>query len=305
MSSDKIEYQCNFFDIFGLTSNDEYKLRINLIDNGIIYYKGRIFESFSELFGIQLSDYVNKPLILELIEEKGLDSLYELKIGICKTNILLNINKEENLFRFMRLQWAKEAYKDGIFRIRYSVEYLKDRNNQARKDNEHILKSELNLKSVFNLTANKQINVKNAIINTFDVNVNKYILCFSYEFDKRLFEEFEVDACLVIINPTEFERRFEKELRNYDFMATRIFYNNQIHPYGIFFNKERIYNIQKEVRFSWTNFNEPIICTENDLLNENIGWISEKMKKYIDIKIGSLQDISFVVDKKGNRINFT
>lgn len=304
MSNDKIEYQCNFFDVFSLTVNDKYKLRINLIDNEIIYYKGRIFESLSKLFTIYLFVYVNKPLILELIEEKGLDSLYKLKIGICKTNTLLNVEKEKNLFRFMNLKWAKEAYLKGTFRIKYSIEYLKEIHNLSRKDNEHILQTELNTKTIFNLSTNQQINAENVIVNTSDLNVNKYILCFSYEFDDRLFDEFQVDACLVITDTIEFERRFERILEYYDFISTRIFYNNQIHPYGVFFNKKENYSIQKEVRFSWTNFNNPIICTENDLMYENVKWISEKMNEYVDIEIGSLEDISFVIDKEGNKINF-
>lgn len=296
--------QCNFFDIFGLTAEDKYKSRLNLIDKDCFYSKGTIFEPDTKLFDGWLCFYENKPLIIELIENRGIDSVYSFKIGIFSGGTFVNTKMEKNLFRFTPERWAKVAYLNGSFRIKYSIEYLKKVHNDARKDNEHILKEELKNCVITDLKTGKETKADNAVKKSFDLNVNSFVLCLAYEYDERLFEKFDSDACLVITDVEEFENRLSKSILNYNLVGSRVFYNNQLHRRGPLFNKNGYFKNQKEFRFLWQNPTNPICCSEEDIELENIEWISKKMPEYIDINMGSLKDISFVIDRSGKRINF-
>ena len=289
---------CNFFDIFELTADKKYKSRINLKDKNRFFPKGTIFDSDSRLFNGFLCFYEYKSLLIEEIE----DSIYEFSIGICKNSMFLNVEKEKNLFRFAKLKYNRESYENGSFRIKPSLDYIRNEYNNARKDNEHVLN--INRRNAFViLESGEKTPIDNMVESHTDRNINNYILCMAYEFDENLFSEFESDTCLVITDTNEFERRLSKVMKDYDLIGLRVFYNNILHPYGPVFNKSSCYKIQKEFRYSWLNYNNPIECKTEELIHLDKEILLEKIPKYIDIEIGSLEDISFLIDIYGNRID--
>lgn len=300
--------QCNFFDIFGFTSNDNhYKSLINLLDKDKFYPRGTIFNYDSILFNEILCFYERTLLIIEIVEEKGLDTIFKFKRNDNPSKshpLFVFYRKEEKLFRFAEKKWIKKAYLEGNFRIKPALDYLKNEYNEARQDNEQLLEQKI--------LVNGKIDGSKYII---DCNINQYILCMSYEYDARLFEEFKpkgrdkseaIMACLVIEDTKEFEKRLfnEYKLKEYNLQSSRIFYNNFPHSLNILFNKERKFKMQKEYRFLLTTYNKQINCGLNKIMGEKKELLDKLEDKYFDIYIGSLKDIAYVEDIEGNRINF-
>lgn len=301
--------QCDFFEIFELTSNtDEYKSRVNLKIEDTYYPKRTIFKYDYKLFDCFLCFYENKSFTLEIIEQNGLNFIYTIKQGDSTGSHFINQEKEKTLYRFGELKWLKKAYFKGNFLIKPSIHYLKNEYNNAQQDNEHLIQKPLLSPTINGIPVTGDINY-------FDLNINNYILCMSYEFDQKLFEAFKPQdeeillsdmACLVITDPIEFERRLKlvNEMKHYIMMNLRVRYNDNIHPLGPIFNKNREFKIQKEFRFTWINPSKPIRCSEDDILNRNQQLLNKLPKESYNINIGSLEDISFIINSKGNRISF-
>ena len=303
--------QCNFFDIFGLTSDDNYyKSRISLQDKDNYYPKDSIFRFDDRIFGDFICFYEDKELIIESIKRRKLDDIYSFKIKDDYSKeypIFIKYFIEKNLYRFAEKKWIKKAYLEGNFKIKPSIDYMKKEYDIARQDNEHLISEKL---ANATMTINSRtVPVTNAEKNYIDCDINKYIFCMSYEFDKRLFDEFKPKndaemACLVITDPKELERRLLNEIKNYSIIGTRVYYNNQIHRAGPLLNKNRQFIVQKEFRFILYDLNNPIECNSNEIINEKKEILNRLPYEYIDINLGSLADISFVIDSEGKRLCF-
>lgn len=303
---------CNFYDIFGLTSDDKYKLRVSLQDKDIYYPKNTIFNYDSKIFDGFICFYEGRELILEVIEERKLDNIFKFKIKTdSKKNYsrFINADKEKNLFRFAEKKWIKKAYLEGNFRIKPSIDYIRNEYNEARQDNEHLLA--IKMGNSFMNYSDKVIPVENVTKFFIDTNINKYILCMSYEYDERLFDEFKAKnedkncmLCLVITDTHEFERRLTKAVESYDMIGARVSYSEIPNNLGIIFNKSRKFKIQKEFRFLFYNLDTSILCNDDDITNKEKEVLDKLSYKFIDINLGSLEDIAFVVNNEGEKINF-
>lgn len=299
--------ECNFFDIFGLTSEDNYyKSRVSLQDNNNYYPKNTIFKCNDKVFDNFLWFYEDKELIIESIVRRKLDDIFRFKIKedySKKYQIFIKYFFEKNLYRFMTKKRALEAYLEGSFRIINALDFIKNEHNKARKDNENLLIQRLNNCTVTNLQSGKDFNVNNVNKTIYHLDINNYILCMAYEYDKRLYNEFDADTCLVITDPEEFKNRIENTIENYTLTPMRVSYNNLLHHSGVMFCKDKIFKIQKEFRFLWNDFGNPKICSIDDINKGAKIYFENELPEFFDIRIGSLQDISFLVNKEGERIH--
>lgn len=298
--------QCNFFDIFGLTSDDKYyKSRISLQDKDNYYPKNSIFRFDDKIFGNFIFFYEDKELIIESIKQRKLDDIYCFKIKENyeeKYSMFVNCSIEKNLYRFMSKKRALEAYYEGSFRINNALDFVKDEHNKARKDNENLIMQNLNNCVITNVKSRKNFNATNVVKSTYTLDINNYILCMAYEFDSRLFKEFDSDICLVITDPEEFKSRIKNSIDNYTLISHRVYYGDLVPIMGIMFCKDKMFKIQKEFRFLWKNYDNPKVSNIDEINEGRKVCLENELPEFFYIKVGSLQDISFLVNKDGRRI---
>ncbi|WP_321313460.1 hypothetical protein [Halarcobacter sp.] len=298
-------YQSNFFDLFEFTVEDTFATRVNLQVDNEFYPKGFTFKKEQKCGGWDLYKNINNVALNKYYPKEGYRKLLFFSPSISSNKPLPNLQSEVKLYRFSKLKYLQYSLLKGTFLLRPSIYYLKEEHNQARLDNEHIHENFIGNTKVEGITETGWHNIADLTITEIDSNLNQYILCFSYSYDTRLYNEFKgSDACLVISNTDEFYRRVSKELKDYLCIPKRVSYSNKMDTHGLMFTKNIKYFIQKEYRYLWTNFKNPILCDSLYLSESNYSEIEKKIPKDIEINIGSIEDIAYILDKNGERINF-
>lgn len=130
---------------------------------------------------------------------------------------------------------------------------------------------------------------------TMDRDINKYLLCFSYQYDDNLYEHFG-ESCLVIHDPEEFERRLMNVMiERYPFLlgiSSRVSYSKHEHDLGILFSKDSNFKYQYEYRFLWFSDSEPEPVSYEIMSNPELLRKLVKSKDPIYIEIGNIEDIA-------------
>lgn len=200
----------------------------------------------------------------------------------CSTNFLSHYGE---------LKYLKETFKEGKIRIKLASGNNNSQLNAAQQDNEikkhhyltnariEIIRPEGNIEQPF------KGDIKHEISLPFDY----YMYSMAMDFDWYMFNEFGANACLIVKDVPKFIDRINQailkvypRLDPYDFPVQyydpyEVRTNEKIDPGS---SKDFSYALQKEFRLLWL----PIKC------------LHEQLHKYIDLEIGSLQDICELVE---------
>ncbi|WP_417325817.1 hypothetical protein [Halarcobacter sp.] len=298
-------YQSNFFDLFEFTKEDTLATRVNLQVDNEFYRKGYTFKKEEKCGVWDLYKNINNIVLIRYYPKEDYLKLVSFSSSMSSNKPFSNIQSEDKLYRFSKLKYLKNSLLNGEFLLRPSIYYLKEEHNQARLDNEHLHENFIGNGRVKNIKREEWHDIQDLTIAEIDSNLNQYLLCFSYSYDKRLYNEFKgSDACLVISDADEFYRRLSSKLKDYLCIPKRVSYSKIKDNFGVMFTKNIMYFLQKEYRYLWINIENPILCDTLDLSESNYKKIKEKIPKDIIINIGSIEDIAYILDKQGNKINF-
>lgn len=298
-------YKTNFFDLFEFSKEKQILTRLSILCEGKFYDKGYSFNKDEKCGGWDLYKNIDNIPLLKYFPEKKYIELISFSPVPSRNDLFSNVKLEERIYRFSKIEYLKKSLQEGEFLLRPSIYYLKEEHNKARLDNEHKIIHELPDSEVKNLSNNSSFMAKNIIKTVVDTNLNQYILCFSHLYDELLYEEFEgSDGCLVITDTEEFNKRIQNCLNGYMCIGKRVFYSKVEDIHGLMFSKEIDYLKQNEFRYLWVDFDNPIECNPVSLSLDDYDNIKHLIPKNININIGSIEDIAFVLDKNGNRLDF-
>lgn len=287
----------NFYNLFGLNNHLDFVARLNLQINDVIYPRGFVFKK-----GVKYSDFVVSN------HEHDIVLLYQLKQDLIQlqmfvpfgnaSNQWINSNPEEKLYRYSDYQWNFLALIKGSFQINRSLFYSLEENNLARLDNEHLFNKTITseLHPSFTTSNGTTHSIKSPLLfSTMDRDINKYLLCFSYQYDDNLYDQFG-ESCLIIHDPDEFERRLMNVMIEHNpflvGISNRVSYSKQEHELGILFSKDSKFKYQYEYRFFWFSDNKPEPVSYEIMSNPEMLGKLVKSKDPINIEIGSIEDIA-------------
>lgn len=288
---------CNYYDLFGLDSNLNPVARLNLQIYEDNYPQGFIFEKHKSYSGFKIAKHNNDIVLINQLP-KGLISICNFVSNAQTKNYFLNCTPENKLYRFSELKWNKLSLEEGQFRINTAINYSSLEHNLARRDNEHIFEKKISkeLKPTFTTFDGLTHKIDGDLTTTtIDRDIEKYILCCSYEYDKKLYDEFKVDSCLVITNPIEFEQRLmqamEEKYPHLEGVSNRISYSTQQHLHGPLFTKPDSYKNQYEYRFLWWSPSNPYLVGHENI----VGSLILEKKDPLYICIGNIEDIATLI----------
>jgi len=82
---------------------------------------------------------------------------------------------------------------------------------------------------------------------------------------------------------------------NYIGSNARVTYSKHLSSFGVLFSKARRYIYQREYRFALMPRNPESMLNPMQIINESIDEIKKILPKPVEIRIGSLQDISNII----------
>lgn len=297
---EKALHSSNFFDLFGLNNDLNFIAIFNIKIYEDFYPEGFVFEKATKYSGFWIGKMVDEIPLFYMIDFNTIDLKNFVPYGQA-TKISLNCKPEKVLYRYGKKRWIEKAL-EGSFLIKPAIYYSEDDNNQARKDNEHIFESKIKkeLNPIVKTLQGQTIEVIGDISQTFtDRDINQYILCMSYAYDERLYDAFESDACLVIKDVIEFEKRLESAIvslnRGFYFVGNRVSYSKIMHQLSILFSKTFNYIAQREYRYLIYSDN-PISVNYERIQNYDANYFQDKIEP-LKIELGNLKDIAEVVYK--------
>lgn len=297
----EVLHSSNFFDLFGFDTDFNFVSRCNIKIYEDFYPEGFVFEKDKKYSGFWIGMMIDEIPLLYIIDQNTIDLKNFVSYG-WKIKTYVNVKLEKVLYRYGKKRWIEEAFYRGSFQIKPAIHYLKE-DNKARKDNEH--KFESTIKKEQNIVITDQYGnstkaISDAHSTSINTNINQHILCMSYAYDERLYEEFESDACLIIKDPNEFRVRLEKALIKensfLELIECRVSYSKIQHSLGLLFSKIFEYSIQKEYRFLIWNDKQAIIGDYEKIINDDYEALKGRVKS-LQITLGSLEDIAEIVYK--------
>lgn len=275
----------------------DFVARLNLRIKEVIYPTGFIFKK-----GIAYSDFIvsNHEHDIALFYQLDKD-LLQLQMFVPfgnTSNSWINFTSEQKLYRYSDYQWNFLALTKGAFRINCSLYYSLEENNCARLDNEHLFIQTTNGELHPSLTTSngKTHNIDSPLLlSTIDRDINKFLLCFSYQYDEALYDQFG-KSCLIIHDTSEFERRLMNAMtKHYPFLtgiANRVSYSNQGHELGVLFTKNSKFKYQYEYRFLWFSDTCPDAINYEIMSNPTLLGEVLNSKNPLNIEIGNIEDIA-------------
>lgn len=291
----------NFFDLFGVDNDLNFTARFNIKIYEDFYPENFIFEKTQKYSGFWIGKMIDEVPLFCIIDRNTLDLKNFIPYGLT-TKILINGKPEKFLYRYGKKQWIEKTLIEGSFQIKPAIYYLEEENNQARKDNELIFESKIKkeLNPTVKTLQGQTIEVIGDILQIFtDRNINKYILCMSYAYDERLYDAFESDACLVIKDVIEFEKRLESAIvslnRDFYCIGNRVSYSKIMHQFSVLFSKTLDYITQREYRYLICS-DIPIPVDYEQIQNYDFNYFRNKVKP-LKVELGNLEDIAEVIYK--------
>jgi hypothetical protein len=172
-----------------------------------------------------------------------------------------HIDPTSKLIKFGNQKWLKETWLTGRWRLSSASYYASDGLCAARKDSELVL--EICIPNFLrNPQATNEINDGYpeilASVDAMKVTceTDYYLACFARNYLPRLFDDFESDSCLVVMDEKAFRGKFEcavaKALPNALRMSSQVSYIDPLLPKGIpnaYLAKHFRYSYQNEFRF--------------------------------------------------------
>lgn len=293
---------CNFCELFGFNSAKNPVCRLLLRINSDIYQPGFEFVSGSKYGGFEVANHFD-DLALVYYDKSGVLVLHMfVPDGIGKK--FANYTPEKYLYRYSKFEYLKDAMENGRFYIFPALEYVKREYDIARKDNEIVHEKNVPASSV-KITAkdgSSIIPIGDVIFSTYFLPIDSFILCFSYNYDEGLYDEFEgSEACLVVQNVREFSRRihdaFGKAMPFYLGIDGRVSYGTHQSRLGVLFSKPEQFIYQREYRFSWIPEKPTRLLDLKVLAEGNFDEIRGLIPPPIIIDAGSLSDITTIFER--------
>lgn len=204
-------------------------------------------------------------------------------------------NSGDILYRYTNQKWANTLFSSGAARLSSASYYSRLEGDDARRDNE-LSKTT----SLFGPAARVSTADGRTIPVIGDITVNHegpeyYMYCVAGDWDKRLFDEFGVDRCVVVTNPEDFAKRLQvaasAKLSGWHFHHNPVQYFD---PHESALNgyvnhamaKDFRYAYQREYRFVWLRLSAP-----------------ESNGEHLDISIGALNDCAELWGPHGRALN--
>ena len=169
------------------------------------------------------------------------------------------------LIKFGKRGYMQQLYESGRIRVAPASSYLDSSLNHAIADDELRLDQFMAKQEVtFTYSDKTTGELKNSkpasdVTVTTNLSTDFYMYCMACTTDIRLFDDFEADACVIVLEPTAFATRLyaavRRELPDWTGQHQRVDY---VDPYlssrdniNLFFSKHFRYWYQQEYRFAW------------------------------------------------------
>lgn len=295
---------CNFCELFGFNSRMNPVGRLQLKIDSNVYPPGFEFTVGTRYGMVEIARHLD-DLALVYYDEAGVLVLRMFVPDGTAKKPLLNCTTEEKLYRYSKLQYLRDAQDNGHFFISPALEYIKKEYDAARKDNELVHEKNVAPENVTITTKNKVqiIPLGDVTFSTIHLPIDSYILCFAYDYDEGLYDEFkDSDACLVIHDVEEFANRvhsaFTKAMPSHFGVDGRVTYGRHQSSLGVLFSKPKSYIYQREYRFSWEPENPTLLLDPEAFLNNNSAEIRAIIPAPVEIHAGPLGDITSLVRRK-------
>lgn len=295
----------NFCELFGFNLKKIPVSRIPIKIDSEIYPAGFEFMPGAKYQGFDILNHIDDLVLVYFDENENLVLHMFVPDGTAGKEFV-NCQPEKMLYRYSKFEYIKDAYENGHFYICPALEYIKKEYDEARKDNELIHRKTISSDKVRITLAknNSEINpIGNITYFTIFLPADSYILCFSYDYDEGLYDEFEgSDSCLVINDPIEFTTRihhaFSIAMPDYIGVDARVTYSKHQSHFGPLFSKPKKYIYQREYRFAWIPENTKRLLDLKHLIENDINEIRKIIPAPVKLKLGSIKDISDVVERK-------
>jgi len=294
---------CNFCELFGFNSKEYPVSRLSIKIDSHVYPAGHEFLSGTKYHGFDISNHIDDLALIYFDENQNLVLHMFVPDGTAMKKFM-NLQPEKKLYRYGKAVHIKKAYETGQFLIFPALEFMKKEYDEGRRDKEVIHTRSINSDKVKITLAKNNIPIQpigDITYSTIHLPIDSYILCFSYDYDEGLYNEFKgSDSCLIINDVVQFTERihdsFNKVMPNYIGSNARVTYSKHLSSFGVLFSKARRYIYQREYRFAWVTINrKSSMLNPMQIINESIEEIKKIIPKPVEINIGSLQDISNVV----------
>lgn len=293
---------CNFCELFGFNSARNPVGRLPLRIGSDTYPPEFEFVAGNKYGKIEIARHLD-DLALVYYDEADVLVLH-MFVPDGTGRVLANCTPEKRLYRYGKLNYLRKAMNDGHFLVFPALEYIKKEYDAARKDNELVHKKDVPADSVTITTKDNAriVPVGDVTFSTVFLPIESYILCFSYDYDEGLYDEFKgSEACLIVHNVKEFAERihnaFAKAMPAYLGVDGRVTYGKHQSSLGVLFSKPNDYIYQREYRFGWIPENpksmlDPAIFVKNDFDK-----IRSTIPPPIKIDAGSLSDITSLIER--------
>ena len=298
----------NFCELFGFNSKKRPVSRLPIKIKSTIYPTGFEFIPGVKYQSFDISNHLD-DLALVYFDENGNLVLHMFVPDGKAEKEFVNRQPENKLYRYSKSKYIKDAYENGHFYICPALEYIKKEYDEARKDNELIHQKNISSNKIMIISAQNNSDIKtigDITYSTIYLPVDSYILCFSYDYDEGLYHEFEgSESCLIINDPVEFARRihhaFSIKMPDYIGVDGRVTYGRHQSCLGLLFSKSKKYIYQREYRFAWIANNPKQRLNPKDLIENDIDEIRKIIPEPVELKLGSIEDISDMVERKSGK----
>lgn len=286
----------NYCDLFGFNSKGNPVSILPIKIGSEVYSSGFEFIPGTKYSGFDIANHIDDLALICFDNDKNLVLHMFVPEGKAK-KIFVNCKPERKLYRYSKHN--KNAYEYGQFQVSPALEYLKKEYDEARKDNEQIHQQAISpdkvkISSMNGATINP---IGDITFSTILLPIDCYILCFSYDYDESLYDEFKgSDSCLIINDVMSFSERifnaFREVMPDHHGMDARVTYSKHSSSLGVLFSKAKKHIYQREYRFAWLPNNPKQLINPMQLLQNDIDEIKKILPDPIKLAIGSLEDIS-------------
>ncbi len=278
--------------------------RLQLKIDSNIYPQGFEFIVGNRYGNIEIAKHID-DLALVYYNDAGTLVLHMFVPKGTAKKTLVNCIPEKNLYRYSKFEYLTDARNNGHFFIFPALEYIKKEYDAARRDNELVHEKKVAPETVTITTKNGIPIIPKGDVTFSDIflAIDSYILCFAYDYDEGLYEEFkDSDACLVIHDVKEFTARvhtaFTKAMPSHVGADGRVTYGKHRSNLGVLFSKPKSHIYQREYRFSWIPMAPARLLDPMALIDKNLGEIRAIIPPPVEIYAGSLTDITSLIIRR-------
>jgi len=293
---------CNFCELFGFNSARNPVGRLSLRIDADIYPPGFEFLAGRRYGTFEVAKHLD-DLALVYYDQAAVLVLH-MFVSDGTGKVLANHTPEKHLYRYSKMHYLRDAMVNGRFCVSPALEYMKRDYDTARRDNEVVHKKDVPAEAVKITTKDGTpiVPLGDVTFSTLFLPIDSYILCFSYDYDEGLYDEFTgSEACLVVQNVKEFSQRihdaFARAMPSYLGVDGRVTYGKHQSSLGVLFSKPKEFLYQREYRFSWIPEKPTHLLDPTVFIEGNFDDIRKLILPPIMIDAGSLSDITSIVER--------